>query len=216
MLETMTKSALGQPADDTSQSCAAIATRSPLSAAAARAGSQSAVAVLPALAQISVRIPMDRAQETTLLGLDAGGRIGACVDGEQGRRVLRLGPDEWMVLGRRDERDAILSHLEAAVSLAGRSLVDISHRAVALSVSGPLARDILNSGCPLDLSAEAFPAGSATRTIFAKCEVILMHPGAGTHFELLVWRSFARYLHEHLIDSEKACAALQALNRRGA
>ena len=61
----------------------------------------------------------------------------------------------------------------AALAGLHHSLVDVSHRHVAFRVAGARAADVLNSGCPLDLSPPAFPAGAATRTLLGKAEVIL-------------------------------------------
>ena len=80
-----------------------------------------------------------------------------------------------------------------ADALIPHALIDISDRQSALTVSGPLAADVLNTGCPLDLDIHAFPVGMCTRTLMAKAEVILWRTTPDT-FRMECQRSFADYL----------------------
>src|SRR5215218_660781 len=64
--------------------------------------------------------------------------------------ALRLGPDEWLLIGPDGES---LPVLEPGLC----SLVDVGHRNVGLTVSGTLAAEVLSSGVMLDLDIEAFP-----------------------------------------------------------
>jgi sarcosine oxidase subunit gamma len=114
-----------------------------------------------------------------------------------GRRTLRLGPDEWLLWGEETAASQIGRDLEAALEGLPHALVDVSHAHVALSVSGPRARDAINSGCPLDLSSPAFPPGAATRTLLGRIEIILSHWQEGS-FELECARSLAAYAQEFL------------------
>ncbi|MBV1705422.1 MAG: sarcosine oxidase subunit gamma, partial [Hyphomicrobiales bacterium] len=52
-------------------------------------------------------------------------------------------------------------------------------------------------GVALDLSADAFPVGACTRTVFEKAEIVLWRTDPG-RFHVEVWRSFAPYLVELL------------------
>jgi sarcosine oxidase subunit gamma len=88
--------------------------------------------------------------------------------------------------------DGIESTLERALEGTRHALVDLSHRQVALEVSGPHAATILSGACPLDLDLTAFPVGMCTRTVLAKADIVLWRT---THarFHLEVWRSFVGY-----------------------
>lgn len=115
--------------------------------------------------------------------------------------ALWTGPDEWLILGHGLEDDwskRITARLEGVPC----SVVDVSHRQVALSVQGPRAEDILASSCALDLSERAFPVGMCTRTMYAKAEVVLWRAGA-TVFHVEIWRSFARYVEALLREAEE-------------
>lgn len=122
---------------------------------------------------------------------------GACRASTSGRSVaLWLGPDERLLLTPPDAPAPKLPD-----SVIG-SIVDVSHRQVAITLSGPRAEEILASGCPLDLAIGAFPVGACTRTLFHKAEVVLWRT-APDRFHIEVWRSFARYVEALLIEAER-------------
>jgi sarcosine oxidase, subunit gamma len=125
-----------------------------------------------------------------------------CRAGVAGERAaLWLGPDEWLLLG--PVTDDGLEGLRAG-ALAGlpHSLVDVSHRQIALAVRGPQAATLIASGCPLDLDARAFPVGMCTRTMLSKCEVVLWRTRP-EEFRLEVWRSFAAYVAHYLAEAAR-------------
>lgn len=117
------------------------------------------------------------------------------------RHALWLGPDEWLVL----DESAPDTSLVPARSNAQFSAVEISHRNVAFSIAGSGAEATLNAGCPRDLSIEAFPVNTASRTIFGKAEVVLYRTGRET-FRLECWRSFAPYVWHLLVEGAKDAA----------
>ncbi|TIX05542.1 MAG: sarcosine oxidase subunit gamma family protein, partial [Mesorhizobium sp.] len=110
-----------------------------------------------------------------------------------GRTALWLGPDEWLVI---DEvgKDPLADCAKVTVL---HSAVGISHRNVAISVTGPAAAATINSGCPQDLSLDAFPAGAASRTILGKVEIVLLRT-ASDAFRVECWRSFSDYVFTFL------------------
>ena len=103
-----------------------------------------------------------------------------------GRLVLWLGPDEWLVLGGREEDFP-----------GAAAAVDVSANRVALELSGPAAASVLARGCPLDLDASALAPGACAQTLVGKAQVILHRP-ASERFTLLVRPSFAPYLRAWL------------------
>ena len=109
------------------------------------------------------------------------------------RAAFWLGPDEWLLVAPDGDADAIAADIAAALTGAPASIVDISDRQVALSVSGPRATEVVNAFNPLDLDPAAFPVGMVTRTIFAKAEIVLWRT-APDAFRIEVWRSFAPYV----------------------
>lgn len=118
------------------------------------------------------------------------------------RAALWLGPDEWLLLAPPGEVDTVFADLEDALGGQPHSLVDITHRQVALSVAGPQARDLLASGCPLDLAPGSYPVGMCTRTLFAKAEVVLWRRSA-EEYHLETGRSFSGYVLGWLREAQR-------------
>ncbi|MGB7431116.1 MAG: sarcosine oxidase subunit gamma family protein [Ahrensia sp.] len=108
------------------------------------------------------------------------------------RTALWLGPDEWLIYDTKANPVDALSGKDVL-----HSAVDISHRNTAILVSGPSAADVVNGGCPQDLSLASFPVGAASRTVLGKAEIVL-HRVKPTVFRVEVWRSFSRYAFDLL------------------
>jgi sarcosine oxidase subunit gamma len=106
---------------------------------------------------------------------------------------LWLGPDETLLLLSPDGVGSWQAMLDEALLGLAHSLVDVSHRQVAIEVAGPDAEAMIASGCPLDLHPSAFPVGMCTRTVFAKCEIVLWRKEPRL-FHIEVWRSFRAYV----------------------
>lgn len=115
---------------------------------------------------------------------------------------LWLGPDEWLVLAPAADGAALAAALAEALKELPHSLVDVSHRQVALALTGATAALLLAAGCPLDLDARAFPVGMCTRTMLAKAEIVLWRQ-APERFRLEVWRSFAPYVTHYLAEAAR-------------
>jgi heterotetrameric sarcosine oxidase gamma subunit len=109
------------------------------------------------------------------------------------RAALWLGPDEWLVL--MDEGAETPTH-------AAASIVDVSHRDTALSVSGPGAAVVINAFCALDLHLSAFPVDTCTRTVFGKAEIVLWRTAPDT-FRIEAARSFAPYVWACLEEARR-------------
>ena len=117
------------------------------------------------------------------------------------RAALWLGPDEWMLIAPVSEHQALID-LVARVVIEPHSLVDVSHRNAALTVSGSKVEAVLNAGNPLDLDVSAFPVGMCTRTLLGKCEIILWRTGPFT-FHIEAFRSFMPYVHAFLTEAAR-------------
>ncbi|WP_292015566.1 sarcosine oxidase subunit gamma, partial [Mesorhizobium sp.] len=159
------------------------------------------LAVLPPAERISVRAP--EASLTALskalgVSLPAKPKTSAA---KAGRTALWLGPDEWLVIDEAG-KDPLA---DCAKVTALHSAVGISHRNVAFSVTGPAAAVTVNSGCPQDLSLDAFPVGAASRTILGKAEIVLLRTAADA-FRVECWRSFSDYVFTLLSEAASDAA----------
>jgi sarcosine oxidase, subunit gamma len=103
--------------------------------------------------------------------------------------VLWLGPDEWLVLGGREE-----DYPNAA------AVVDVSASRVCFELSGDDVEDVLAQGCTLDLHPSVFEVGRCAQTLLAQTQVIL-HRTDPARFRLLVRPSYAPYLRMWIEDA---------------
>jgi len=159
-----------------------------------------------ALAAVSVRL--DAADAALLerlhaaLGMALPTTANTASGDPDGRHALWLGPDEWLVLGLAGTAPDIESAVRSAVGDAFVVTVDVSANRLAFELSGPGARELLESGCPIDLHARAFRAGSCAQTLLARANVLLHQTGDEPRYRIWIRPSFARYLAAWLTDAE--------------
>lgn len=106
-------------------------------------------------------------------------------------RALHLAPDEWLLIGPPQDRDAIVGRIEAASE--AHSLVDVGERSRHVRIEGRAATALINTGCPLDLDPRSFPPGACSRTLFGKATVVLERDGPDC-FRMHYGRSFGDYV----------------------
>ncbi|MBB2752092.1 UNVERIFIED_ORG: sarcosine oxidase subunit gamma [Rhizobium aethiopicum] len=166
-----------------------VAIRKPVLAGRLGGSATVRLTVAPAASRVALRAPAGSlAALSKALGLSVptvpktSGRAGA-------RSVLWIGPDEWLVI---DEDGADLMTVLSGIS-AVHSATDVSHRNLAIIVSGPGAEKTLAAGCPQDLSLSSFPVGAASRTILGKAEIVLLRTDKDT-FRVECWRSFSDFV----------------------
>ncbi|MER8404118.1 sarcosine oxidase subunit gamma [Mesorhizobium sp. M0185] len=160
------------------------------------------LAVLPPAERISLRAPeASIAALSKALGVVLPQRPKTSA-AKAGRTALWLGPDEWLVIDE-SGKDPLADC--ASISVL-HSAVAISHRNVAISVTGPAAAATINAGCPQDLSLDAFPVGAASRTILGKVEIVLLRTAADA-FRVECWRSFSDYVFTFLSEAARDAAA---------
>ncbi len=123
------------------------------------------------------------------------------------RRALWLGPDEWLVVDADGTADAIVAAVSGALEGARGAVVDVSANRAMLRLAGPAAREVLETGCSIDLHPHAFAPGRCVQTIIARTSAILLEvepardAAGGPDYRLLVRPSFAAYLASWLLDA---------------
>jgi sarcosine oxidase, subunit gamma len=115
-------------------------------------------------------------------------------------RALWLGPDEWLVVAEGDAPD-LLPRLERAVMDRRASISDLSSSRTIVEIGGSAARDLLASGCGLDLHPRAFRPDQCAQTLLARVPVILDQLDEAPRYRLLVQRSLSRWLIDWMIDA---------------
>lgn len=177
-----------------------------LPAAAQWRGEGIAVTPLAACARWSFRLPPLAAQRLVqIAGLHIEMAINRCVF-DADRLAARLGPDEWLLCAPLGAAREFERELAAALGTEAHALVDVSHRYAALSVGGPRATDLLAAGCPLDLHPQAFAAGTATRTLLGKAEIVLWRLRDAPDYRVECARSYAAYVHAFLREAGREFA----------
>ncbi|TPJ53430.1 MULTISPECIES: sarcosine oxidase subunit gamma [unclassified Mesorhizobium] len=189
-------------AKKTASAASPAAERRPALAGRAISAAGAKVELLAPAERISLRAPeASLAALSKALGVTLPKKPKTSVS-KGGRTALWLGPDEWMIIDEAGN-DPLA---DCAKISALHSAVGISHRNVAISVAGPAAAAAINSGCPQDLSLEAFPVGAASRTILGKAEIVLLRT-AQDAFRVECWRSFSDYVFTFLSEGARDAAA---------
>lgn len=162
---------------------------------------------LPFLGQFSLRLdPASPAaaavQEVLGCQLPA-----ACTEtASEHAQVLWLGPDEFLVLTPADSEEdlhlfqSLPRRLREAIGEEFGSVIDVSAQRTAVSLEGPLTREVLARGCAIDLDPRVSQAGLCVQTLIAQTGAIL-RVFSPTSVSLLVRPSFAPYLADWLIDA---------------
>jgi sarcosine oxidase subunit gamma len=188
----------------------APAPRAPLhhlaEALAAAAGPELALREVALLTQIGLRCdPADAALAARLAGA-----LGAALPTDPNtvaaagaRRVLWLGPDEWLVVDEPGAAPALLDALYRAGAGALVTTVDLSANRTTLELTGAQAPDALAKGCALDLHPRAFAAGACAQTLVARAQVVLDQVDDRPTYRLHVRGSFAAYLASWLLDAAR-------------
>ena len=131
------------------------------------------LSLLPDAAQLSFRggaSALDAAGTAFGVGLPRQ----ACRFNTRGNRTAYwVGPDEWLLAATDESPETVSAAMTHALSGHACSLVDVSHRTDAFAIKGESCEYLLNHGCPLDLSARAFPVGMCSRTLLGKAPVLL-------------------------------------------
>jgi sarcosine oxidase, subunit gamma len=88
-----------------------------------------------------------------------------------GRDVLWLGPDEWLIVGSAETEGAIVNELEVALSGRHHSILEVSANRIVFDLSDAL--DTLSWGCGLDLDPSRWRPGTCAQSLFGHAQVIL-------------------------------------------
>ena len=128
------------------------------------------------------------------LGVDGVAQPRRGVSGEGGD-LLWTGADQWWLVSREREMDA--GEVRELAGAPDATTLDLGHARTALRVSGPMARELLAKGCPLDV--DGLEAGDCASTRLGPFNIVL-YCRAGDCFDLYVFRSFGLAMWEWLAD----------------
>jgi sarcosine oxidase, subunit gamma len=148
-------------------------------------------------ARWSLRLPPAAAERLReLAGFPIAIEINRCACAND-RIAARLGPDEWLLCAPADVR------IEDPLGAEHHALVDVAHRYVGFVIEGAQAPVLLAAGCPLDLHPKVFTAGTATRTLLGKAEIVLWRLHEAPAYRVECPRSFAPYVMAFLREAAR-------------
>lgn len=121
------------------------------------------------------------------------------VQGGEGCHLLRLEADAWLAVLPSGREETVLRSLVAALEGMAAAVIDVSDAHAVLDLSGPLAREVLARGCPLDLHPRALPPGRCARTTLAGVAVVVQSLEGGA-LRLFIAPSVMRWCVSWLLD----------------
>lgn len=125
--------------------------------------------------------------------------------------LLWFGPDEWLAVRHDTAPDGeaqLAARLRAGLTGRHAAVTDVGESLVCLRIAGPMARDVIAKGCPLDLHPSVFGgAGHCAQSHLSKTAIVLHQRDEAPTFDLYTRRSFADYLWHWLEDAAREYAA---------
>lgn len=163
-----------------------------------------------------VRLWLEPAAAQLCLRGDGGGGLAAAVkrvlelplpvaantvSGTDGRRILWLGPDEWLAVCPGEDAAALARALEDALAGMHALVSDVSSSRAVIGLEGSAARQVLMKGCSLDLDPVAFAPGRCAQTALARAHMLLHQVSDTPRYHVYAHRSFADYVFAWLEDA---------------
>jgi sarcosine oxidase subunit gamma len=121
-------------------------------------------------------------------------------------RALWLEPGAWMLVGEREATARTMAELIAPLDdpAAVHILVaDLSAGRCMLKLSGPDARRLVESGCPVDLHPRAFARDRCASTLFNETPIVIDQISAEPAFAVIADRASALNLWDQLADAAR-------------
>lgn len=147
-------------------------------------------------------VPAGRNAAQAALGLALPREPNQSIDGE-GRSILWLGPDEFLVVTEPGGEAALAEALRQALRDHHAAVTDVSDGRTTIEIAGRHARDVLAKGCGLDLHPRVFSSGKCAQTGLAKARILLRQIDERPSFEIFVERSHAEHLWLWLKDAAR-------------
>lgn len=146
---------------------------------------------IPFLAQVDVRVPGARAAS---LGFPLEPNTFSSANG---REILWLGPDEWLVVDEPGDAATLVEELERSLEGSHHSIVDVSAGRAVIELRGPSRHELLASACPIDLHPRSWGDGMCAGSVFGSAQVLLQERTDDTR--VFARPSFASYVLDLLL-----------------
>lgn len=131
------------------------------------------------------------------------GQVSAATDGSD-LSVLWFGPDDFLVVAP-DEAESgvpaaqLTARLADALGTEPGQVADVSANRTTLELAGPMARQVLDKSCQLDLHPRVFPVGHTVLTQLESTGVFIWRTGEDT-WRIMPRASFATHVVRWLLD----------------
>ena len=117
-----------------------------------------------------------------------------------GGQAMRLGPDEWLLTHATARPEDWEFHVDEAATAHAGMAVDVSAQRTTIRLRGPAARELLSSGCAIDLRPASFGRGRCAQTLLGQAPVLLV-AHADDDLQLFARTSMAGYVVDWLVDA---------------
>ncbi len=113
---------------------------------------------------------------------------------QDGMAAVWAGPDEWLILTPPGGETKLIEGLRGAIDGLHAAVTDVTGGQTVFRLSGSRVREVLAKGCTLDLHPRAFGTGRCAQTSIAHSAATLLQVDESPCYDVIVRRSFARYL----------------------
>ena len=112
--------------------------------------------------------------------------------------ALWLGPGEWLLYSLQGGIEPLQNFVEADAQTQSVVTAEITQGLTLIELSGTETLAVLATGCGLDLSGGAVPAGACAQSQFHQVPFLLHRPGGSDAWRLFVDRALGRHLFDSL------------------
>ena len=125
----------------------------------------------------------------------------------EGPRLAWMSPDELLLFCAADEAPGQAAALADALSGQHALVADVSDARAVFHVEGAACREVIAKLSPADVAPGVFGPGEMRRTRLAQVPAAF-HMTSGTAFEVIAFRSVARYVFDLLSNAAKPGSAV--------
>ncbi len=116
---------------------------------------------------------------------------------------LWMSASSWLFVSEETEREAMVARMTSAVEGVDAAVTDLSDSRTTLRLGGPHLREVLATGCAVDLGPKAFEPRAVIRTLVAGVPVILYHEESGAYIDAHVGAFDADYFWTWVIEAAR-------------
>ncbi len=145
------------------------------------------------LAKINLRGKVDSDVVKAVVGVALPSEPNTVTDGNN-LSALWLGPSEWLLVGPPNAENNMEDAFNEALEGASVGVVDVTEGRTTIRVSGPMARDVITMGCPLDLHPRVFQPGRCAQSFISRSPILIHQIDDTPTFDIHIERSQSDYL----------------------